>query len=284
MEENVSPRALAASVDAANVARQLLESIVLIRSHHGVGSGVVWRPNGLILTNSHVVPQAEVEVQLRSGDRLKASVVARDESLDLAALAIPSRDLPSAPVGDSSQVRVGQLVLAAGFPLGVKDVVTAGIVTSVGPVSMFRSRRPFIQSDVSLVPGNSGGPLADARGRVIGINSMVISPGLSLAIPSAEAQAFLASTFRPRAVIGVRLVEAPIGGGMVVGVESGSSAERAGIRRYDVLLAINNRKVDSLEDVASVLGSAGASPIELRILRDGQVLTIELVPDLRSAA
>jgi len=274
----------AASDEAAELSQRLLDRVVMIRSRHGVGSGVIWAPSGLVVTNSHVVPQQEAEVRTRSGEEVRGTLLARDTRRDLAALSIPLRDLPSVEVGDSGSVRVGQLVLAAGAPFGVRDVITAGVVTAVGPVSALRSPLSFIQSDVSLVPGNSGGPLVDVGGKVIGLNSMVITPGLSLAVPSAEVTAFLQEAFRPRAFLGVRVVDAPVGGVMVVGVEPGSAAERAGIQRFDLLLAVNDRDVRSVGDLERALRTSSPSPLRVRLLRDGRAILLELEPDLRTAA
>jgi serine protease Do len=153
----------------------------------GVGSGVLWSSDGLIVTNAHVV-RGRVSVVLPGGRAVQARLLARDPERDLAALAIDAHALSPAEIGDSDSLRVGQLVVAVGNPLGLAGAVTAGLIHAIAP------RRPagpsLIQADLRLAPGNSGGPLADARGRVIGINAM-IAGGLALAVPSSLVARFL---------------------------------------------------------------------------------------------
>jgi serine protease Do len=153
----------------------------------GVGSGVLWSSDGLIVTNAHVV-RGRVSVVLPGGRAVQARLLARDSERDLAALAIDAHALSPAEIGDSDSLRVGQLVVAVGNPLGLAGAVTAGLIHAIAP------RRPagpsLIQADLRLAPGNSGGPLADARGRVIGINAM-IAGGLALAVPSSLVARFL---------------------------------------------------------------------------------------------
>jgi serine protease Do len=153
----------------------------------GVGSGVLWSSDGLIVTNAHVV-RGRVSVVLPGGRAVQAQLLARDPERDLAALAIDAHALSPAEIGDSDSLRVGQLVVAVGNPLGLAGAVTAGLIHAIAP------RRPagpsLIQADLRLAPGNSGGPLADARGRVIGINAM-IAGGLALAVPSSLVARFL---------------------------------------------------------------------------------------------
>jgi len=154
----------------------------------GVGSGVLWSSDGLIVTNAHVV-RGRVSVVLPGGRAVQARLLARDAERDLAALAIDAHALAPAEIGDSDRLRVGQLVVAVGNPMGLAGAVTAGLIHGIGP------RHPagpsLIQADLRLAPGNSGGPLADARGRVIGINSM-IAGGLALAVPSSLVARFVA--------------------------------------------------------------------------------------------
>jgi serine protease Do len=153
----------------------------------GVGSGVLWSSDGLVVTNAHVV-RGRVSVILPGGRAVMARLLARDPEHDLAALAIDADGLTAAEIGDSDRLRVGQLVVAVGNPLGLAGAVTAGLIHAIGP------RRPagpsLIQADLRLAPGNSGGPLADARGRVIGINAM-IAGGLALAVPTSLVARFL---------------------------------------------------------------------------------------------
>ena len=163
----------------------------------GVGSGVLWSRDGLIVTNAHVV-RGRVNVKLPGGRVVMARLLARDPEHDLAVLAIDAHGLAAAEIGDSDRLRVGQLVVAVGNPLGLAGAVTAGLIHAIGP------RRPagpsLIQADLRLAPGNSGGPLADARGRVIGINAM-IAGGLALAVPTRLVARFLASPRSARVTV-----------------------------------------------------------------------------------
>ncbi len=172
----------------------LRRSVVLVRGRDGHGAGVVWERHGLIVTNDHVVRGDRAVVELADGRHLEARVTARDRENDLALLRVSARDLPAAPVGDARNLRVGELILAVGHPWGVRETATLGIVSATGPGTwMGRTRRDLLQADVRLAPGNSGGPLADAGGRVVGIASMVMSPGVALAVPSHIVERFMQS-------------------------------------------------------------------------------------------
>src|SRR5579859_5371086 len=184
-------------------------SIVQVRrAGRGGGTGFVWHEKGAIITNHHVVANAstKLEIELLDGRVLQASVVDSDPMLDLALLNVPADKLPALPVGDSAKLRVGELVFAIGHPWGQRGVVTAGIVSGTGEVPAHRGGRPaeYIRSDVRLAPGNSGGPLLDAEGRVVGINSMILGGDLSVAIPSAVVQRWLARSRTARAYLGVQ--------------------------------------------------------------------------------
>lgn len=171
------PVAGAASALAARLAGITVEVRGQGRASAGglpLGAGVVWRADGLILTNAHVATGA-VSVVLPDRRVLPARLAARDVEHDLAALVVEAIGLSAAEIGDSDTLRVGELVLAVGNPLGVVRALSAGLVHATG--------RRFIQADLRLAPGNSGGPLADARGRVVGLNAMIVG-GLALAVPS----------------------------------------------------------------------------------------------------
>jgi serine protease Do len=171
---------------AASVAARLARVTVEIRAARpatgaALGAGVVWHPASLILTNAHVV-RGDVSVVLPDGQARAARLVARDAERDLAALVVDAAGLPAAEVGDSGALRVGQLVLAVGNPLGLRRALSAGLVHAVSP--------RYIHADLRLAPGNSGGPLADAEGRVVGLNAMIAS-GLGVAVPSRVARHFV---------------------------------------------------------------------------------------------
>src|SRR5713101_1908718 len=176
------------------IAEKLRRSTVLIHAGgRGGGSGVIWSSDGTIITNAHVARGAEIGLQLWDGREFQATVASRDPHRDLAALRVnltnPAATLPSAVIGDSSQVRPGELAIAIGNPLGFIGALATGVIHAVGPLRGLGSR-PWVQADVRLAPGNSGGRLADARGHVIGINTMVAGQ-LALAIPSNVVQDFL---------------------------------------------------------------------------------------------
>ncbi|MEX1104414.1 MAG: trypsin-like peptidase domain-containing protein, partial [Dehalococcoidia bacterium] len=166
---------------AADVAAHLRSVLVAVRSRDGGGSGTIWRQDGLIVTNNHVVPGDTAEVQLPDDGVLAARVIAREPEHDLAALQVEASGLAAATPGDSAGVRPGQLVFAAGNPWGLRGTVTAGIVASTGKATIENGvpLEEAVRANVRLAPGNSGGPLADAAGRVIGINAM-ISGGMAI--------------------------------------------------------------------------------------------------------
>jgi serine protease Do len=174
----------------ATVGQELSQSTVqIIDGRRGAGSGVVWRAGGWVVTNAHVVRTPRVKVHLPDGRKFDAELVARDPDNDLAALHADELDLPIAEIGASRELRVGELVIAAGCPYGLRGSVSAGVVHAIGPVGALGDRQ-WIQADLELAPGNSGGPLADACGRVVGVNTM-IAGGLGLAIPSRDVEQFL---------------------------------------------------------------------------------------------
>ena len=171
--------------DAAELAGRLSRSVVEVRSGSGFGAGTIWRSDGLIVTNNHVVPFGRAEVRLSDGTSTIGQVLARDPSNDLAVIEVALRELPAVDIR-RDPVRTGELVMAIGHPFGVRHSAALGIVsTPVGSVEGFE--RPLIRADVPIGPGNSGGPLVDAIGRAVGINAMV-GGGLALAVPSALAE------------------------------------------------------------------------------------------------
>jgi serine protease Do len=184
---SAAPAASTLGAALADVAARLRRVTVRVRSGRaGEGAGVLWRSAGLVVTNAHVARERALVV-LADGRCFEARAVAWDDSRDLAALVVPSRDLPEAERRDSRTVRVGELVLGVGHPLGVPGALSAGVVHSV----LTSPARAVIRSDLRLAPGNSGGPLADAAGRVIGINAM-IADGLALAVATETIERFLA--------------------------------------------------------------------------------------------
>jgi serine protease Do len=176
-----------AALDFAGLAEALRRITVEIAGHRGaLGSGIVW-PRGHVVTSAHVIREPRVTVRLVDGVRIDGELVARDRDADLALLRVAGTGLPAATVATAA-ARVGSLVVAVGHPLGVRGALTAGIVHAIGPV--VPGGASWIQADVRLAPGNSGGPLADVSGAVIGLNAMVAG-GLALAVPVSRVMAFV---------------------------------------------------------------------------------------------
>ena len=218
------------------------------------GSGVVWSADGLILTNAHVARAPEVRVELWDGRRFKATVVARDARRDLAALRIPAEDLEPATPGDSATLRAGELVIAVGSPLGFAGALSTGVVHSIGALPGM-GRQSWIRADVRLAPGNSGGPLANAQGQVVGINTAIVN-GLGVAVPASTVADFLRRG--PRPALGVTLRPLPAGL-LILDLEPGGAAAAASLRVGDVLL----QSLDGLSDALE----SGDGVVRLRFLR-----------------
>jgi serine protease Do len=279
---------------AAEISERLRGGVAVVRgSGGGSGSGTVWRGDGLIITNSHVATGERAEVAFADGRTCDARVVARDPSVDLAALQAEECDLTALPWGDSAGLRVGQLVLAMGNPLGETRAVTAGIIsgTGAGVVGGRIRLREAVQANITLLPGNSGGPLADAQGRVVGINSMVMGPGVAIAVPSNTVERFLAERAPDSAVLGVggQAVELPgveEGAGVLIAeVLDGSPAERAGLMIGDVLLSIDGAPARNGDELLRALSARRpGEPRRLGILRGGRRQEVVAVPRPRGVA
>jgi len=247
------------------------------------GSGVIWGADGLIVTNAHVARSFRNEVELWDGRRLEARVGTFDARRDLATLQVPATGLPTATAGDSTALRPGELVIAIGSPLGFTGALTTGIVHSVGPVPGM-GRRNWIRATARLAPGNSGGPLANADGHVIGINT-AIAHGLGLAVPSRDVAEFLHSDARPRLGVTLRPVvfDRNRFGMLILEIESSSAADRASLRVGDILITCNGRPLDSPDALSDVLDAASGS-IALRFLRGDYHRTRETVARLEARA
>ena len=279
-----------------------LRSGVRMGSRLGSGSGFVFTPDGFILTNSHVVHEATgIEVTLSDGRHLLADLIGDDPETDLAVIRIHASGLPHAALGDSRRLRVGQLVVAIGNPYGFQCTVTAGVVSALGRSFRTGTGRlidQIIQTDASLNPGNSGGPLVDSRGEVIGVNTAVILPaqGLCFAIPSSTAAFVAARLIRDgrirRGYIGVGGQQVPLpqglvrfhrlpvdSGVLVIAVEPGSPAARAGVREGDIMIGFGGRPIAGIDDLHRTLTEPQIGVrSSLAILRDSQPLVLNIVP------
>ena len=181
------------NLEMSSVVENVRHSLVQIgNGRYGAGAGTIWHPDGLIVTNAHVVGRHSLRVTLPEGRTLPARLLAHDPALDVAALKVDAAGLPTIALGQSKQLQPGQWVLALGHPWGVTGAVTAGVVIGVGPSPEMRlPQRELIQVSLHLRPGHSGGPLVDVHGRLIGINTMMAGPDVGLAVPVHAVKAFL---------------------------------------------------------------------------------------------
>jgi len=273
------------------------------RERRGGGSGFVFTPDGLILTNSHVVHDAvRIGVTMADGQHMPATLIGDDPASDLAVIRVTEPGLIAATLGDSQRLRVGQIVIAIGAPYGFQSTVTAGVVSALGRSLRSYSGRlidDVIQTDASLNPGNSGGPLVDSAGRVVGVNTATILPaqGICFAIGINTAKFVASRLLRDgrlrRSYIGVSAQTVPVHrrvvrfydlpkemGAVVVGVEENSPAKRAGLRENDVIVALEGQPVAGVDDLHRVLTDVrvGVS-CSLTILRWTEKLELSVVPE-----
>jgi S1-C subfamily serine protease len=273
------------------------------RERRGGGSGFVFTPDGLILTNSHVVHDAtRIEVTLADGRRAPAHTIGDDPATDLAVIRVDASGLQAVPLGDSQQLRPGQMAIAIGNPYGFQSTVTAGVISALGRSLRSYSGRlieDVIQTDAALNPGNSGGPLVDSRGQVIGVNTATILPaqGICFAIGINTAKFVASRLLRDgrirRSYIGVSAQTVPIHrrvvrfyglgretGVVVVGVEDGSPARRAGLREGDVIVALDEKPVAGVDDLHRLLTDAQVGArCALTVIRHTEKLVLPIFPE-----
>ncbi|GAB1389962.1 MAG: putative periplasmic serine endoprotease DegP-like protein [Rubrivivax sp.] len=263
----------------------------------GQGSGFIVSADGVILTNAHVVRDAkDVRVKLTDRREFDAKVLGSDPKTDIAVLKIDAKNLPTAPLGSARDLQVGQWVLAIGSPFGFENSVTAGVVSAKGRSLPDDSFVPFIQTDVAVNPGNSGGPLFNAQGQVVGINSQIFSrsggyQGLSFAIPIDLAvrikDQIVATGHANHARLGVAIQEVNQAladsfkldrpeGALVSNVEPGSPAEKAGLRTGDVIRKVDGQVIRGAGDLPALIGqSAPGERVALEVWRDGRAQELE---------
>ncbi len=268
------------------------------RGREGAGSGVLITPDGYLLTSAHVVARTTGgSAGLADGREFEFDVVGRDDLSDLAVVRVPGRDLPHVALGDADHLRVGQLVVAVGNPLGLAGSVTAGVVSALGRALPAGQRRVenVIQTDAALNPGNSGGALVDSHARLVGVNTAVAGIGLGLAVPvNPTTLGLVGALIRDgrvrRAYLGVVGGRRPLaprhvaalgqaGGVGVVEVAPGSPAERAGLRPTDTIVAADGAPLESTGDLQRLMSSdAIGRQLTLRVLRGDRTVDIEVVP------
>jgi S1-C subfamily serine protease len=274
------------------------------REQQGHGSGFVFTPDGLILTNSHVVHGApSLHVSLPDGRRMPATLIGEDPDTDLAVVRVPASDLPTAKLGDSRAIRVGQLVVAIGNPYGFQATVTSGVVSALGRSLRSHSGRlmdDIIQTDAALNPGNSGGPLVNSRGEVIGVNTAVISgaQGLCFAIAANTVVFVVGRLIRDgrirRSHLGVAGQNVPIArqivrfydlqvsrGVRVASIEPDSPAARSDLREGDLVVGFAGQAVDGIDQLHRLLTEErGGVPTPLTVIRGTEKLVIHVTPGL----
>lgn len=290
-----------------SVVQRVAHSVVNVETQsskglRGSASGFVIAPDGFILTNSHVVHGAsEVLVKLPESRELDAELIGDDPETDLAVLRVSAPPLPHVRLADSEKIRVGQLAIAIGNPLGFQASVTAGVISALGRSMHTQSGRlidNIIQTDASLNPGNSGGPLANSAGEVIGVNTAMIRPaqGICFAIASNTAKLVAGWLIKEgrirRGYIGLagqtvplhrrvaRYYQLPLNTGvLVISVEKGSPAEQSGLQNNDVIVAFNDEPIGTIHDLhKELVGDRIGSICKLTIVRQSQQLAVYVMP------
>jgi S1-C subfamily serine protease len=268
----------------------------------GTGSGVIFTPDGLILTNSHVVSRAaQISVGAADGRTFAADLVGDDPDTDLAVIRISASELVAAPLGDSRALHQGQIVIAIGNPLGFQQTVTAGVVSAIGRTMRARSGRLIenvIQTDAALNPGNSGGALVTTAAQVVGIPTAIVpgGHGISFAVPINTARLILPSLLRSgqvrRARLGLAGQDVPLPrrlvrfyrlasdtGVLIVHVEPDGAAAGAGLRDGDIILDLGGQVVRAVDDLHRLLTEERIDlPIPIVLLRGTERMTVEVVP------
>lgn len=282
-------------------------AVVRVESEGGGGSGFVFAPDGLILTNAHVVEKtAQVAAVLPDGGRWQASLIGTDADTDLAVLKISAPDLRPITFGDSHRLRPGQIVIAIGNPFGFQHTVTAGVVSATGRSLRARTGRlmsGLVQTDAALNPGNSGGPLVNTRGEVVGVNTAVIRPaqGISFAVSAETARVVVPQLLRDgrvrRSYLGIGGQDVPLPrllvryhhlpsdtGVLVTEVTKNAPAAHAGIRDGDLIVRFEGVPVERTDDLHRLLvGELAGTLVHLQVIRGTELLTIAVRPANRES-
>jgi len=295
--EKISP-----SIVAIGVAREGQGHLPSVPDLNGSGSGVIIAPDGFILTNSHVVHQAwRIEVGVQGTGTHEAELVGEDPATDLAVVRMNASGLPAASLGDSEKLRVGQLVIAIGHPLGLRTTVTTGVISALGRSLRSQSGRlieNIIQTDAALNPGSSGGPLVDPKAQVVGINTAIIqfAQGICFAIPSNTARWVAGTLIKEgrvvRGHIGIAGQSCPLdpvlvkrfgmpasSGVAVAEVYPESPAKKAGVRRGDIIIAVGQTTTSTVDDLHKLLTrDAIGRDLPMALLRGDSLLKANIKP------
>lgn len=264
----------------------------------GGGSGFVFTPDGFVFTNSHVVHGAsEIYVTMADGRRVEARLIGEDPHTDLAVIQIWAPHLVAAKLGDSQKLKVGQVVIAIGNPFGFQSTVTAGVVSALGRSMRAESGRLIdnvIQTDAALNPGNSGGPLIDTKGKVVGVNTAIILPaqGICLAVPVNTATSVAVALMRDghvsRGWLGIAAQNLPLsrrqarfhdvtnsGAVLVIGFDSNSPAKLSGLREGDAIVALDERVINDVDDLHRALLDKHGDSVEIKLIRHTELMSIQ---------
>lgn len=296
--EEVANKVSPAVVRIVSTTQVISPFFLQVIPQEGLGSGVIIREDGLILTNNHVIADAtKIEVTLSNGKTYKGEVLGADPISDLALVKINATNLPTAPLGDSSKVKVGEFVVAIGNPYGLDHTVTFGVISAVernidtGNNTMYG----VIQTDAAINPGNSGGPLVNLKGEVIGINTMIYqnAQGLGFAVSSNTAKKVIDSILKTGKVrwpyLGIQVTTmtqeiansyniAYTEGAFVVDVVVGSPAYMGGIRKYDVITAVNGKAIKTADDLISTIRNYSPNDrVTITVSRNGKMMDLQVV-------
>jgi serine protease Do len=294
-----APAATSDEETVIRVARQATPTVASVSQRGGSGSGVFIRRDGVLITNAHVVGNARtVTVRLADGRRFAGTVLGRDVTVDIAVVRVPLQDAPVPPQGDSDRLQVGQTAIAIGNPLGLERTVTTGVISATNRSPRGLELGGLIQTDAAINPGNSGGPLFDSRGNLVGINTAIFSStggsiGLGFAIPinlaRQIAEQVLTTGRVSRPFMGVNLAEIfpeaaerlgyPTDGVVVVSVQPGSPADRAGLLENDIITRVNEDPVTTMGELRRLLRDRRpGETVRLTVFRNRQnrTLTVRL--------
>ena len=281
--------------------KQVQPSIVQVRTEgRGGGTGVIWQQDGRIITNNHVVPADDLQVQISLFDSrtFNAQILQRDPQKDLALLKITGDNLQALTLADSTKLRVGEWVFAIGHPWGQRWALTAGIVSTTSTVQLRDgSQMQYIKSDVGLAPGNSGGPLLNADGEVVGINAMISGGDLAISIPSSVINDWLANLPKQRVMLGIEIMPVELPAQIAQSLQparttglliTGMPARAEQLNDLfigDILLAVAEKPVSDASTLRRLLnqGQPGAA-ISLTILRGGNVVTTDVATQIQEQA